>query len=303
MKRYIKLLISCVLLVLSTCFAGCSNTAPVVTEAKKYDKYTCLVTDISLGDVSVPIELTYDTSYYQSETAPKSKAVTFQNKRYSGTYKESQFTRHSFYSFDRYKMADGSEFRVRTDNGKLIFISFTNKDYYETAPLLPDVDSPEAESLRIAKEAASDFVNISDYEIIPEDPIINTKNITGKDYTRTLYVYNFMKKIDGIDTTDMLRISVDSKGKLLAVSTLRIGEFKKYEGYDVPLDKCYEIVEQKVKGLYNEKYLEHVIRDMTLVLTDANQLALSVDVLITLDYEDPTGADVQSAIEVIIFLE
>ena len=298
-----RLLTYCILLVLSACFAGCSDTDPVVTEAKKYDKYTCLVTDISLGEVSVPIELTYDTSYYQSATAPKSKAVTVQNKRYSGTYKESQFLRKSFYAFDRYKMADGSEFCIRSDNGKLDFITFATKDYYKTAPLLPDVDNPEAESLRIAKSSASEFINLDDYEIIPDEPTKLTETIDGIEYILTTYRYNFMRKIDGIDTADKLRISVDSKGSLVAISISRIGEFEKYLDYDVPLDKCNEIVEQKVKGLYNDKYLEHVIRDMTLVLTDANQLALLLDVLITLNYVDPTGADSQSAIEVMVILD
>ena len=75
-----------------------------------------------------------------------------------------------------YECDNGMEFGIRSDDGKVVFMSLTNKDFYDTEPYIEDVENCKEYCLRYARETAISFIgSIDGYELIEEEPITRTK--------------------------------------------------------------------------------------------------------------------------------
>lgn len=297
MTKYIKIISMLFLVVLSGVLTSCTNNLGI----QKMDQYSCLVLDSANDQWEIPIEYIKNYGYFESDTAPKETTIIGINgQKHVGQYNQSRFQTNYFYQVDEYMEEDGSSFTIRSDTGKpASFFFIGSETYYETAPLLPDLDNTASETLRLASEAASEFINTEEYELIQSEDE-STYNISGIDYTLKFYYYNFIKKIDDINTTDMVRVVVDSKGFVTAMQIFRIGEFEKYKDYDVPMESCEEIIEEKVKGIYKDKYVSHEIQDLTLTLTEENQLALIARVPVNIKEGD---TNYSTGVELIIILD
>ena len=166
--------------------------------------------------------------------------------------------------------------------------------------MLPDIENHETECLRIAKEAAAQFINVDDYEIVKDEPFEYTKTIEGKDYSLIRYSYTFIKKIDGINTNDRVIIKVNSKGLVQTIHIGRINEFDKYKDYEVPMEKCNKIVVQKCKELYGDEFNRVNINKTTLSLNRENRLSLLADTTVNITRD---GTDRDISVILLIILE
>lgn len=107
------------------------------------------------------------------------------------------------------------EFGIRSDDGKVVFMSLTNKDFYDTEPYIEDVENCKEYCLRCARETAISFIgSIDGYELIEEEPITRTKEKDGKAYTITFY-----KPVAGYKSSDFISVRVTSKGHIMSVFT------------------------------------------------------------------------------------
>ena len=295
MKKYISLLI---LFIMSICFVGCHKEP----EIKKYQQYSCLILSASDDTSSIQSEYLIDYNIFESSTASKEITVKITDtKEYTGQYQNSKILPYYFIQVDKYIGGDGTEFYVRSDTKKPSSFEFGGgNSYYDAMANLPDIENPEIESLRLARETASQFISIDEYTLYSNEPYEHTEIIDGENYSWLTYDYSFVKTIDGIKTSDMLRIIVNSKGFIRAIHLYRIGEFEKYKDYDVPMESCEEIIEEKIKGIYKDKYVSHEVQDLTLTLTEGNQLALIARVPVSIKEGD---TNYSTGVELIIILD
>ena len=318
MKKYM-LIMTCVTII-ALCLTGCSDTSlgntytrptftvirptgvePLTTEEKHYEKYDCFVFDATAGIGSVNLEYIINFLPFYSESAPEKMETTGINgEKIKGIYMQTQDSFDYFFEMHTYKREDGSEFSIRSDNGKVSFISYMDKDYLNPSPPPPDIENHETECLRIAKEAASKFINVDDYEIVKNEPFEYKKTIEGKKYSFISYWYIFTKKINGINTSDKVSVTVNSKGLVQAINIGRTNEFDKYKDYEVPMEKCNEIVVQKCKELYGDEFNRVNINETTLSLNRENRLSLLLDTTVNITRD---GTDHDVSVILLIILE
>ena len=139
------------------------------------------------------------------------------------------------------------EFGIRSDDGKVVFMSLTNKDFYDTEPYIEDVENCKEYCLRCARETAISFIgSIDGYELIEEEPITRTKEKDGKAYTITFY-----KPVAGYKSSDFISIRVTSKGHLMSVFT---GDTNAFNDTDTTVDeaKLQRAIEEKARSIYDE---------------------------------------------------
>lgn len=297
MKKYM-LIITCVT-ILALCLTGCSDTSldntytrptftvirptgakPLTTEEKHYEKYDCFVLDATSGVGAVKPEYIINFLPFFSESAPEEMEITGLNgEKIKGIYMQTQDLFDYFFETHTYKCEDSSEFSVRSDNGKISSVFYMDKDYLDTMRLLPDIEDHETECLRIAKEAASKFINVDEYAVIEGKPYKYSGNNT---YVYTRYTHTFMKKINGINTNDKVSVTVNSKGLVQTIHIGRTNEFDKYKDYEVPMEKCNEIVLQKCKELYGDEFISVDVNETTLSLNKENRLSLLIDTTVNI---------------------
>ena len=178
--------------------------------------------------------------------------------------------------------------------------------YFETEPLLDELDNPREETAHMAMDIARQYIDdLDEYVIEADEPDYDSYNIDGKTYDMAVYEYEFKRVIDGIDTMDYLSIKISSKGNIISMSGVGLGMMKPYENYKIPKEKCIELVEQKLNEVYEKHpavYKGYEIYEQWFTLAEDNRPVLCTRCIVDLEYKQNDFA-FSSGVELVIFLD
>ncbi len=145
-----------------------------------------------------------DHEKYDNISISKTIDISINDKSISCSYKDVSYKSYDYYPSYRYFDANKNEYCV-DDNGKLVF-------YYSAASSKIEKQLTQNECIEAAKKYANQFTDISQYEMTVEDQ-----------KERQRYIINFRKYINGIKTTDSLRIVIQYDGTVFSYSAFMLG--------------------------------------------------------------------------------
>ncbi len=256
MKKCVALILS-LLLVLACCACNDSSTK---------ENAVCYLLDQSnsLPGIAKDIPVASETKWwnevsFQSDTAKKEMTAEFGGKTYTVSYKYSYYDDYNSFETDYYDGGDGLEFGINAANGKLVYINLKTLSFFEEEPLLPEKSGIEDESAKIAKDVASQFVDISEYELI-SSYVTPYQPDEGQASSMNFYTYTYCKTVNGVNSSAYISVQVTSKGNIASVV---IGDTDAFAGN----------ASQKVKAYKN---------------IDVDEIVLDTMKEITKDLESPT---------------
>ena len=225
MRLVQKCIFSCIIITTIIMCAACNTTEP---------KWVCsvLTGENSYSSKDVTMENTQDweiwnQGYYTSDDAPKEKTISFNGTVYTGSYIWSICATGSGIIKDYYQAnnseANFLEFGVNRETGELTGINFVTKNYYKQnaeADVLEQVDSALP---KLASTWASYFIDTDKYVMRLHRTIPQT------DPEMTTYVNEFVRVVNGLDTTDMLQVMISDRGLLGYIDSRHLGWVEKNE--------------------------------------------------------------------------
>ncbi len=242
MKKIICIIL---LIIISISCLGCEKqiasqnlqTNPITGNGTSGD-YVALLYDFSdsIGSGKKQKEYDFaDTEKYKNVKIQKQKNVKLQGKEFIGSYKETKFKSHNFYPEFEYTTSNDAKFSV-DENGKLV--SYINSDIKVTQNVLS-----QEECVQKAKEFLKDVVDITPYTIQVVD---ETKN--------DCYKVNFIKYINGIKTTDQVRVRVNYDGSIYSYSAFMLERVPvNTKTDDIDFEQIKQAVISKVDAIYSDK--------------------------------------------------
>ena len=224
----------CLLLALCTlfcCFA-CKKEEP----NSKFDAVPTLESLYIIGTsnnetvVSENYDFPWSQTSFQNDIAEPSVTVEVLGITYTGEYKDSMIYKLNSFTTDYYRCEDGAYIGIRSDTGVFQSINLMTNSFFETEPLLPDVEEPQKYAIDYGKSIASQYVNIDDYHLVESTSSPYEIRKDGIKYEMTFYYVTYAKIINGLQTSDYISIKLTSKGNVAAITLGDIGAFDSYSG-------------------------------------------------------------------------
>ena len=158
---------------------------------------------------------------YQDENAPREMTVTFDGVCYTGQYRYSICVVGCGKIKDYYQSEDPdatfAEFSVDRESGALTGIDFVTWDYFEANEKTEALEDPMNTLPGIAKQWASHFIDVEQYKMRLDSTRVM------QDPRTILYIYAFVKEVDGTGTTDQLQLLITDRGLLGWIGTKQLG--------------------------------------------------------------------------------
>lgn len=236
MKKICTVLLVSFLLVLACC--GCNNSGTKDVACYLLSSSNSLAADASEYLTDASESKWWNGTSFQSDSAKKEMTVEFQGKTYTGSYKYSYYDIYNSFATDYYDGGDGLEFGINAVNGKLVYINLKTLSFFKEEPLLPEKPRIEDESAEIAKEVASQFADISDFEVSSEVMPFQPDEIQAT--TMSFYTYTYWKIVNGERSSDYVTIQVTSKGNIASVL---VGDIDAFEGEALQQAKVYKNID------------------------------------------------------------
>ena len=195
-------------------------------QGKKHTFSVTVVGTTNGGTASMDLTNVGTLSWFQSKDAPAELTVTFMGKSYTGTYFNSERSSLRDDWSNHYHVKDGSMctgFEVSGLTGKLTMISLGG---YRCAALAAD-QTKTAISIDMIREKALSYAE----EWLPLDDYSEKyeKRTAGEPYYFFTYNWTFVRKVQGIETTDEISLRITDRGTLLLMSTNQPGWTKDHQ--------------------------------------------------------------------------
>ena len=259
----------CLLFLSMLVLAACNiNTAGKVD----FQGYETYVIDMTNDGLVEKIERDWWSGISTTdETVEKNKTVTYDGTEYIVEYDRSQCRGFEHSSTDVYRNRD-VEFYFYSEDGAFKgfhFGMFGNGDFLE-----PDIEESYKYAVAKAKEVATQYIDIEDYQI-EEDISVHD----DEDYQVTLYTFRFIKYIGNYRTTDDLYIQITSKGDVRTFDLGEIGAFDELKDMEVDVEKLEASIENKFNYIYNDApyniiYNKEDVVKQTMAYTPERQLVI-----------------------------
>ncbi len=246
MKRKISLILLVIALFLSLFSCGyITNKSYIVS------------TSNGLENVRPEMDWGTKTGYKKLFVGPKT--VTFLDNEYYGKYQNSSDSIRFSSTIDYFETESKTSrviFGVRSDNGKLAYISFKNPDFFTEQRNLEDLDNALDYATNLSKDIIGKIVSDPDaYEMIIENPY-------EMSYMDIFHIV-FVKKYGGYISSDKISFEVTSRGTLCCVT---IGDIGAYDSNLINRtdDKIIEEnVEKKIEEIFRNKSNEYSVQNIT----------------------------------------
>lgn len=230
--------------------------------------------------------------------------ITFDGMQYTGTYTYSSIGLNESFVSDRYKTEDGVYFEIRRDTQELVNIEFAVKLYHAGARYKEDVEDPAATALSIATAYAKQYLeDFEAYTITVHDPIVVEKNRDGDAYRYSKHIISFCKKIGEYDTSDILFVTVSSKGDLLFLDVSDLSVLDEFE-IIVNSELLNQSVDSKLKEIYaNAGYtlVSYSIIKQTVCVTPEGKPCIMTYTETTV--KDHSGLEIGTGIDIITYFD
>lgn len=162
----------------------------------------------------------YAASFHSDLAAPK-KTIVFDGKEYTGIYLSSSYVSFGCFIKDLYRAerTDSSFhcFSVDSETGEVLMMDFDDGDLYQEDLNLNPLEDPDQVLPDIAEKWASLYIEPEDYVLR-----LNEKYTYGNS-DMTEYDYEFVRVVNGIDTTDSLIVHLNNRGTLMCISPGYLG--------------------------------------------------------------------------------
>ena len=198
---------------------------------------------------------------HSDSEAQQTMEVTFNGKNYSGDYWYSIVESYSLSLSDYYNF-DNGWFSVNRESGKLETIVFTN---------FGSGDKSVEECKTYAEDIASQYIDLSQYTLVSSegDPV---------------HGYQFIKMIDGFETSDVLTIAISSSGDISSFSNFTNNDSNKMSKNEIPSEmsnaiekfkspEVAEMLEEKIYSNY-ENCTHYQIINQKLVRLENNEFGM-----------------------------
>lgn len=161
---------------------------------------------------------------FKSGSAKEEAGIEFDGVYYEGKYKQSKYVGHNSFAIDYYVTENLFSFGLNAETGKLVYLEFAAPEYIENEISLDDVENVEIATKEIAEGYLSEFADLSAYT--EQDFYARTIDTDGNgEAEMTLFTYAFVRKVNGMNSSDGLSITVSSKGHLINLAVGDVGAF------------------------------------------------------------------------------
>ena len=238
MKRNISIIGLVVALVLSLFSCGYGTNKSYIISA-------------SNEQISVQSEIDWGTKSNYKKLMIGPTEVKFLENDYYGKYQYSSDSIRFSSTIDYYKTDSNTSwvtFGVRSDNGKLAYISFKNTDFLSKQRQLDDLDNALEYALKMSKDIVSNIViDPESYEIIVEESFI-------MNYMEVFHIV-FAKRFSGYISSDQISFEITSKGSLCSVYIGDIGAYDIESTNKIDDESINQSIEKRIEELF-KNYLD-----------------------------------------------
>lgn len=290
MKKFLALFVS---LIMSVSLAACSKTGKYsVLEVKEYD---------NISGAKHRSEITLDVEEYTNRSASDKKTVRAGDTDWNVTYDSSKKGYLYKNNIDYYENSENGvsvQIGINKDTGIMDSYSWVDINYAS------DKNSPELDEnacLDIAKAYLNDFIAASDYEVV------NVRYLNIPEY-KALYDFEFVRKIDGTNTSDKAYIGVSVFGDVVSHLFVSLGEMAdaKLPTAD-EMQKIEENIYAKLDSIYKnvtEKYdISYEVSDKVLVRLADGKYAFEYYIDATLEAKDASAAKLTESTKLLIYID
>lgn len=243
----------------------------------KISKYESVIVDAANDGIGVKMDYDIWTGEYFNKIGLSETSVEVFGIQYTGTYQKSIIEKLNSYTTNIYEDDNGIEFGIKDGTSKVVYLNLMNKDFFAEEPYYPDVSNSHEYAVKYARDIAQNYIDLSKYELIEDEPITRQKEKDGELYEITYYYLTFAKKIKGMYTSDYISLILTSKGHLASILIGDINAFDKYEQVNFNIQDIDISIEEKTKKAFSKteyKYIRKEISDQKLAVTPDNQLIL-----------------------------
>lgn len=174
-----------------------------------------------LGLAASDAAAVWNRGTYQDENAPREMTITFDGITYTGYYRNSICAVGCGKIKDYYQSegpdAAFSEFSVERETGILTGIDFVTRDYFDANEATEPLEDPINMLPDMARQWASHFIDVDQYKM----RLASTRVM--QEPRTVLYVYEFVKEVDGRSTTDKLQMLITDRGILGWIGSWQLG--------------------------------------------------------------------------------
>lgn len=208
---------------------------------------------------------------FHSETANPMLTVTFAGKEYTGTYKYSvcppgQGITKDYYEPENPKEADFDEFGVVSGTGELAYISLLTNTLPEEMEQMPKLENIGQKLEALARQWASEFIDPEKYTFRLVRGGFGVGDVRN-------YLYEFVRDVDGVDTTDKLTVLLTDRGNLIHIGVGHTGwtEEKRVQLFRFRMANTEKQVAKALEGL------QYRIAKQTYGITPKGEVVLLVN--------------------------
>lgn len=291
MKKFVSILL---VLVLLGSFTSCAHNT-------LYNVYEIWEDDY-LSEAKHTNEIDLATERYRDENATKEKKVSFNGKVYTVSYKETKRTYLFQTELEYYtKVEDGSriEFGYNKANGRMDRYAYIDVNYLKKASGSP---KSKEECLAIAKAYFGTFADdVYAYTLVSDDYISIPE-------FEAIYDFKFVRKIDGVETSDKASISVTVYGDIISHVFANLGEMKDAKlPSEAAFDEIEKNINDKMKSIYGSLEtswsFEYQQDEVTFVKLSDGNLALIYSFEVTLTPSDLSAKSFVERTQLLVYLE
>lgn len=244
------------------------------------------IIDAANDETKITPELTvWSQEYFKNDTVSKEKEIVFENVSYKCLYNKSQIRKWQSYVTDLYKDENGFIFGFKNNTNELVLLNLMNYEFFETEPYKENIDNSDIFAMEYAKKLANNYINVTDYELIIEEPKTDFFTKENVEYSITYYTFTFAKKINNVYSSDFLSVKITSKGNLASLYIGDIGAFNNLNRINFSMKEINSLIADKIQNIYKSKnyvVLEIKIDYQRIVLTPEGKFAIytAVNVLL-----------------------
>lgn len=257
--------------VLCFLFTACSR-GDDTSVLQHYESFVC---DMTNDGLITSFEKEWWTGEaFQNELVPSKRTISFDGKDYRCDYKKTYVKKFDWDATDVYEV-DGVTISVKSTDNSICGFHNASVEQTERELLLDDVSNPYEYAKDVAKQYASDYIDVSLYTLEESEPYTIKWEVDGTEKEMKLYTFNFVKYKNGFRTSDRVYVQVNSKGHLRTISINNIGAF---DDVDVLVDKTLlsQSVSKKLQALYADTFNSYTyeIVKQTLTLSPERELVI-----------------------------
>lgn len=271
-----KIFLAFISLMMVISLVSCSTTEKYsILEVGEYD-------NISGADHKSDISL--DIREHSKIFISSKKAVTVNGVEWNVKYDTSKKGYLYRNNLDYYEMdEDGVYVRIgiNEDTGRVDSYSWVDEKYIESKT---DAELTKEECLSIARTYLSNFIDPDGYETV------EIRYMEIPEY-KAIYDFEFVRMIDGIETSDKAYVSVSVFGNVISHLFTSLGELA---DANLPTEEDMQIIQNNVnakldaiyKNISNEYHISYEITDKVLIKLSNGKYALEYYITANLETEN-----------------